>query len=181
MKKLTAILLLGLLLFNWCGYRLATAIMSQRASARLEARIDQKAYSESELVEVSIPLSVPYQLNQPEFERSYGEVEVDGRVYTHVMRKIENGHLILLCLPDEHREKIEKAGNDFYKNANGLDQIPGEKSGKSINKFNAGDFDDRLEQWDLSVLIISNNVNLQLSSSDLPQVELPVLVQPPDC
>lgn len=180
MKRLAAILLLALLLFNWCGYRLLTAIQSQIASSRLETRIDQEYYSIQDLVELRIPLEVPYQLNQADFERSYGEVEVDGRVYVHVKRKIENGHLILLCLPNENKEQIEKAGKDYFKGTNGLDQRAPEKSGKTHKQFSTGDYDDRLAQWDIATQLYSRQINQGHLSTNLPLTTIPVLVQPPE-
>lgn len=180
LKQLTAILLLALLLFNWCGYRLVTAIMSQKATLHLEKKIDRAQYEDSDLIELRIPLEVPYQLNQSDFERSYGEVEVNGRVYTHVKRRVEAGQLILLCLPNEHREQIEGAAQDFYKNTNGLDHLPGDKQGKAVQKYNSGDYDDRLPEWNLSQPGQLLTSFPKTSADALPQVVLLVPAQPPE-
>jgi hypothetical protein len=39
-----------------------------------------------------------------------------------VKRKIENGEVVLLCLPDKNKMQIEKAKEDFFKNTNDLAQ-----------------------------------------------------------
>ena len=54
LKKIAAILLLLLLAFNWYGYRIVIALMQQKADRRLEARIDNSDYDESQLVEISV-------------------------------------------------------------------------------------------------------------------------------
>lgn len=180
MRKVFAILLLSLLLFNWCGYRLVTSILSVQSSSTMEAMIDSEAYDESELVEVRVSLRVPYQLNQPDFERFYGEVEVDGRYYTYVKRKIENGQLVLLCLPNSHKEKIQAAGQDYYKNTNGLDHLPGEKKSNTVQKNTMGDFDDRLLHWDMNQLQVSVSLTAPACKEALSIVFFAVPVQPPE-
>ncbi len=145
-KKTAAILLLIMLFFNWYGYRIVMDILAAKADTRLEARIDNQEYAEEDLVEISIPLNIPYQINQPEFERHYGEVEIDGQVYSYVKRKVENGFLVLKCIPNESRQDIEQGGNEFFKKANGLDHSQPEKNSSGNQSFAKGFFgecDDR--------------------------------------
>jgi len=63
LRKIAAILLLLILLFNWVGYRLFSDFLMHRADIRLEARLDKNDFREDELVEIKIPLHLPYQLN----------------------------------------------------------------------------------------------------------------------
>ena len=86
MKKLAAILLVALLFFNWYGYRLITDYMQQRSDAQLEARLDQNDYDESQLIELRVPLNLPYHNDWTEFERYDGEVEIEGVHYKYVKR-----------------------------------------------------------------------------------------------
>ena len=144
MKKFAAISIIVLLVFNWYGYRFVTNLLTAQADQQLEARLDQADYNEEELIEVKIALNVPYQNVQSGFERHYGEVEVDGVFYTYVKSKVENGYLVLKCIPNESKQAIRQAGNDFYKNTNGLDQDqPGKKSDTQVSKASIGDFDDQ--------------------------------------
>ena len=46
MRKVIVILLLGLLLFNWTGYRLFTAWLEQSSSARQDAQLDDDEYED---------------------------------------------------------------------------------------------------------------------------------------
>jgi hypothetical protein len=71
-KKLAAICLLALLLFNVAGYRVLFSLLEQKATTRLENKIDAGNYSESQLVEIKIPLSMPY-YSDKDYESVYGE------------------------------------------------------------------------------------------------------------
>jgi hypothetical protein len=135
LKKIAAILLIVILSFNWYGYRIVTNILTKDADQQLEAQLDNNEYDESQLVEVRIPLNMPYQNNQMEFERHYGEMESGGKYYTYVKRKIENGVLVLLCIPNNSKEKIKSAGNDYFKTANGLDQNQPDKKQNNNSNF----------------------------------------------
>ena len=81
MKKLAAILLIVILFFNWYGYRIVTNILAKDADKQLEVQLDNNDYDESQLIEVRVALNMPYQNDQSDFERHYGEMEVDGKYY----------------------------------------------------------------------------------------------------
>ena len=135
MKKISAILLIALLSFNWYGYRIVMNILTKDADQQLELRLDNNEYDESQLVEVRVALNIPYQTEQSDFERHYGEITVDGKYYTYVKRKIEKGFLVLKCISNSSKEKIHAAGNDYFKMANGLDDNQQDKKQNSSNNF----------------------------------------------
>jgi hypothetical protein len=166
LKQTAAILILALLLFNWCGYRFVTSLMALRAEQEQEARIDDGHYEESDLFEVRIDLDVPYQLNQPDFERHYGEVEVDGRYYSYVKRKIENGQLVLLCIPNDKKTDVKAAGEEYYSKANGLQFPKSEKAASTAKKPMSADFDDRL--YSIYVADDNSSSNTQFISGTEP-------------
>ena len=91
MKKIASILLLGILLFNWCGYRWVINLVQQSADAKLEARLDRDDYDESQLIEIKVPVDMPYQSDWAGFERYDGEIEVNGIHYKYVKRKVQDG------------------------------------------------------------------------------------------
>jgi len=91
-------------------------------SQRLEARLDQNDYNESELVEMRVSLNLPYQNDQADFERVNGEIEIEGVHYSYVKRKIESGHLVLMCIPNEGKTKLETSKADYFKLINDLQQ-----------------------------------------------------------
>jgi len=131
LKRIASILLLAIFLFNWFGYRLLSDYLQHRADAALEAKLDQDNYDESQLVEMRIPLNLPYVTNHSDFERFDGEAEVGGIQYKYVKRKIERGELVILCLPNQAKTKLLSARDDFFKLVNDLQQTQNKKSGNS--------------------------------------------------
>ncbi len=132
MKKIAAILLLALLLFNWVGYKLLINYLQKKADRQLEARIDFNDYDESQLMEIRVSLNMPYQNTWTDYERHYGEIQIDGKYYTYVKRKIEDGYLILKCISNAQKQQLKKTSNDIFKINNGIDQ---EKNGKNSSPF----------------------------------------------
>ena len=122
MKKLTAIFLIIIFLFNIGGYRLWFYFEQQRSDKNVEVLLDKEQYNEAELLTIKMPLSLPYQSDTREFERVSGEINFNGKIYKYVKRKIEKGELVLLCLPDKDKMQLEKAQEDFFKNTNDLAQ-----------------------------------------------------------
>ena len=140
MKKLAAILLLALLLFNIAGYRILFNILEQKATARLENKIDAGSYSEEQLVEVQIPLSMPYYTDK-DYESVYGETDWNGKHYRYVKRKITNNTLYLLCLPHEEKNAIVTAKNEMTKSTNDLStDNPTQKQTPSVIKLLISDY-----------------------------------------
>ena len=124
----------------WYSFKL------QQADKQIEAVLDKETYNDKELITIKIPLLLPYQNDTKEFERISGEVNVNGKIYKYVKRKIENGEFVLLCLPDKNKMQIEKSKVDFYNNTNDLNQNSSKKSddSKSISfkKFSSEYYQD---------------------------------------
>lgn len=122
MKKPAAIFLLLIFLFNLGGYRLWYYFEQQRSDMRMAITLDNDEYDESDLVAIRIPLSLPYQTDWKEFERTDGEIELQGKIYKYVKRKVQNGELVLMCIPHHDKMQLNSAREDFFKYANDLAQ-----------------------------------------------------------
>jgi hypothetical protein len=115
MKKLAAILLLSIFVFNLFGYKLWLNYMEHKANLHLEAAMDNNQFNSEELVSVKKSLNLPYYNNTKEFTRMDGEIEVNGTFYKYVKCRIYNDSLELLCLPDMQKTKLVQAKDDFFK------------------------------------------------------------------
>jgi hypothetical protein len=91
--------------------------MEQKATQRLEEKIDAGQYSEAQLLEVKVPLQIPY-YSDTRYEACYGEIQLNGEYYRYVKRKITDGVLYLLCLPHKEKDNISVAKTDFAKAVN---------------------------------------------------------------
>lgn len=122
MKKLTAISFLLLFAFNWFGYRLYYDYLQHKTNENLEAAFDNDSYDESQLVELKIPVHLPYQTSWTSYQRYDGEINLNGTSYKYVKRKLSNDTLYLMCIPNTKKMRLETAKNDFYKISNDLAQ-----------------------------------------------------------
>jgi len=183
-RKIAAILLLCLLLFNWYGYRFVTNYLQHKADRQLESRIDLNDYNESQLVEIKVALDMPYQNNQSDFERHYGEIEINGKMYTYVKRKIEDGYLILKCIPNTAKQNLKNADNDMFNANNGLDQDHnGSKNSSPLNSITKSifsDYDDYSFKYNLNDFSASQKQFLLFGTSLFNSITLPVSEQPPE-
>lgn len=134
-----------MLLFNWCGYRWVINMIQERADSKLEAKLDNNDYDESQLIEIKVPINMPYQTSWADFERYDGAIEVNGIHYKYVKRKIENGQLVLKCIPNETKQRLQTARDDFFKLVNDLQQDHSAKKSNTntVIKSALGDYDQQ--------------------------------------
>ena len=145
LKKTTALFFITLFLFNLFGYRFVFTYMQQKASDQLEVKLDKSLYDESQLIELKVPMNLPYQTNWSAYQRYDGEIEVEGIIYKYVKRKVANDTLYLMCIPNTKKMNLETAKNDFFKLSNDLQNNDSKKSdnSKTISFKNLhGDYDE---------------------------------------
>ena len=153
MKRVASILLLGILLFNWGGYRLFTDWLEQNADTKLDTSLDAHTYNESDLISIKVAANLPYYTNSANYERVNGEIDIKGLHYKYVKRRLYNDSVELLCIPNIAKTGLENARNDFYRLANDL--VSNNSSSKKstgnhshVSKFSVQDFtDDHAFVW----------------------------------
>ncbi len=158
-------------------------VMTRDADQQLELQLDNNDYDESQLIEVKIALNIPYQKEESGFERHYGEIKVDGKSYTYVKRKIENGFLVLKCISNNAKEKIKTAGNDYFKRANGLEDNQQDKKQNNSNNFAKNfwsEYDGRETDFTIDIFMYLMNKAFLNSSSSLQNICLSSPGQPPE-
>lgn len=140
MKRLSAILFLSILLFNFYGYQLLINRLQYSEEARLEKKLDASEYGTNDLISIKTPLHLPYYTNSVSYERVYGSVNVNGVDYEYVKRRVYQDTLELLCLPNKAKTNLQSVKNDFVKMS--LDGTPIHKKGAGHNpiKISLPDF-----------------------------------------
>src|SRR6476469_3386491 len=106
LKKSAAIVLLALFGFNLFGYKLLIDILEQQASISLQHQLDLDQYDNNNLVEIKLPVNLPYLSNWADFEKYQGETEINGIHYKYVKRRLVNDTLILLCVRNEPKNQL---------------------------------------------------------------------------
>lgn len=183
MKKIAAILFLGILLFNGFGYRWVASFFDQKAAENLVALIDQEQYNASELISIKTPIGLPYYVNSAKFERIDGEMVIDGVVYQYVERRVFNDSLEIKVLPNQDRLHIKNAREDFYKLAQDIQKNGTDKKSvpinKSVQKFVAFDYLNDVADYSLKLLVSLNSTIGSDYSDCLLSNCLPVQLPPP--
>jgi hypothetical protein len=115
--------LLGMMLFNWFGYRWLAAFLEDFSKIELQAQLDRDQYDPAELVLIKIPAThLSYYNPSESFERVRGEVEIEGVLYSYVKLRLFNDSLELLCLPNQKATRLQTAKDDFFKLVNDFQQ-----------------------------------------------------------
>lgn len=183
MKRIAAISLLGLLFFNWYGYRILTAVLEEQSNNRLEARLDQHDYEETQLLEFRIPIQIPYQTDWTAFERYDADVEIAGVHYKAVKRKLLNGEMIVLCLPNKEKQFLQNARNDFFKLVNDLQHQGQDKSDSGHSKpahKGISDYQQEKNDWSIQQVAFCNTCTMAISTPVNTADFSRLPAQPPD-
>ncbi|MEO6230293.1 MAG: hypothetical protein ABJB11_15835 [Ferruginibacter sp.] len=134
MKKITAILLLGIFAFNLFGYRLIASYLENQENNKIEIALDENNYLNEALLSIRQPTNLPYYKNSTAFQRVDGEIEIEGVLYKFVKCRIYNDSLELLCIPNTGKMKIQAAKADFSKLASDFQQSNDTKKSPSHSK-----------------------------------------------
>jgi len=113
-KKTAAILLLGILTFNWLGYRFLTSYLEDRTNTAFNNRLDSDNYNESDLISIKVANNLPY-TNAKKFERVNGQIEIAGVQYNYVKIKVSADSLELLCIPNHDITQMQSSKDEFFK------------------------------------------------------------------
>jgi hypothetical protein len=140
LKKLIAIILLAIYLFNLGGYLLAFGLLINQSDDRFIARIDKNNYDDTHLVQIVIPLNLPYMQNTGGFERVDGSVEKEGVKYSYVKRRIYNDSLYILCLPNNERTSLVNQRTKYSAGVNDFEIAKKAKKSSAKNLVNAAEY-----------------------------------------
>ncbi len=134
--------------------------VQHKADTHFEIKLDNKEYDEAELIEIRVPVTLPYQTDWKEFERVSGEININGMHYKYVERKLEAGEMIYKCIPDTDKAKLLNARENFFKLVNDLQTQPDKKSNSQpTHSYKTFSFDycDKLTNWKFHALELPIN------------------------
>jgi hypothetical protein len=115
-KRFAAILIFMLLLFNWVGFQLYMTIAENRENGNIVTRLDNDQFSDADLISIKVPaVHLPPYVNEQQFERVNGQIEIGSRVFNYVKRRILQDSLEFLCIPNDQATLLRIAKYDFFK------------------------------------------------------------------
>lgn len=115
MKKLIAIFLVFLVLFNALGFYGLIIGLRYKTGLDLTERLDNEEYSEKETVTLKVPMALPYHIDSEVYERIDGEIEHEGEFYRLVKQRLEKDTLYIVCIKDHDSKRIKQALSDYVK------------------------------------------------------------------
>lgn len=182
-RKSAAILLLIIFLFNLVGYRILFDYAQKKSDAQVTTSLDTHQYNDADLITIKVPLSMPYQTVQSDFERIDGEINVSGKIYKYVKRRIVDGEMVLMCLPDHNKMRIEAAKGDFFKNTTDVEQNNASKkstNSKSSFKNLISEYIQHSFNYSVAYFNATANSNALMESITLPSFPHTPPVPPPN-
>jgi len=157
------------------------AYMEDKATARLEQKIDAGQYRDDQLLEIKIPISVPY-YTTTKFETYYGETQFNGEHYRYVKRKISGDTLYLLCLPHTEKDNLVAAKKDFINSVNDIqnNNTPEKQGQSSLIKILICKYvqQEKIEAGDLQIICLQKI--LSPDSYLISQFDPQSIAQPPE-
>lgn len=171
--------MLLILVFNFVGYKFVLQYLEQRSIQALNQNIDSSNYNERDLVEVTIPLQMPYYSDSKQ-EHIQGELSFGGMNYNYVKRQVINNILHIWCLPNVQKTKLQKLNQNVAKSvANNKNQDS--KQSFSITKSLDNDYEAPLNFGFLKEYIVSQTITIPVSNFDCKSLFIPQkTVKPPN-
>lgn len=85
-------------------------------------KLDLDAYDASQSVTITLPFSMPYGTDSPEFERVDGVIEYQGEFYRMVKQRYARDTVYIVCVRDHQKKRIRQAMSQYVKALAGSDQ-----------------------------------------------------------
>lgn len=102
-------------MFNIVGYKFVANYFMLKATKDLQVQLDQKQYSDADLIRFKFQSSLPYNTFSHDFESMEGNIDINGVNYQYVKMRFYNDSLEVLCIPNILNSTIKNTQNDFAK------------------------------------------------------------------
>jgi hypothetical protein len=160
--------MLMIFLFNVGGYYILLVGLEHHADQSLQKQLDAELYDEDELIELTIPMNLPYPVEEQSFQRMNGKFEHQGEHYKLVKQRFENNILYILCIKDHQHKKLVKSVHDYVKMVN--DTPSSSKKtlsffGKLVKDFEQSESDKLIHYYGWAAKISFNQPIFSLLSS----------------
>ena len=136
MKKGLAIIFLLVFLFNIGGYYVVFWGLRFHTDQKLSDRIEANLYQDDEVVELKIPVTLPYPIQEQDFQPVDGRFEHQGEHFKLIKHKFENDTLYVVCIRDLETRRLVSTIENYVEMANGFDgTAPDQKALNYLSKL----------------------------------------------
>jgi hypothetical protein len=119
------------------------------------ATLDQNNFKNIDLIELKLPLNIPYSIDRKGYERCDGQIELNGVHYNYVKRSVQNDTMYLYCLPNQQKTALSNSKAEYAKQSS---DIPSNKKSEQSTAKQTNilsEYNTRILQYNFSAL--SNN------------------------
>jgi len=138
-------------LFNLCGYSLLFNYFIHQSEQHFVQQLDLNNYHESELVEIIIPLHLPYMQSTQSFERIDGSIENNGVHYTYVKRKVQHDTMFIMCIANSQKTLLVKATSKYAGEVNDFATNKDDKKSSAKKISSSNEYHNIVSQYNFSV------------------------------
>lgn len=177
MKRFTTIVLLGLHLFYSGGYMLLFYFLIYQSDRFVEQQISKGYYNVRDLVEIKIPVHIPYGQNWIGYQPVSGQVQLQQGCYNYVKLKITNDTLYVMCVPNYRTTKLIQS-NIIY--ARQISDFPLTKKGSaSLKQLNIDQYNFNVVNYEIKPVVTQLETEYNKLFQFLPDAKAGSLDPPP--
>lgn len=180
MKKIFAIAMLLVLVFNMGGYMLLFQYFIKQSDNIANEQISRGLYKSSELVELKIPVRMPYVQEQRQYENISGHIELNGNSYNYVAMRMTRDTMFVKCIPNYEKTRLVSEKVIMGKEISDLplskkSNVPVMKKSDVDTDYNYSSF-----YYDLGAPIVAFNPSYLKTTPKIIHTYYSTLIQPPD-
>jgi len=150
LKRIFAIVLLSVHLFNLGGYALLYQYYIHQADAQMVREVYSRAINDSRFIELKIPVDMPTVTDQDDYQVVAGQIELKDAFYNYVKFKATRDTLYFICLPNKAKTRLVNANIITAKE---ISDVPVNKKGDTAaKKINS------LSEYNLQAFSYQHNV-----------------------
>ena len=174
MKKLLAIFLLSIHLFNMGGYHVLYQYFIYQSDKVMNEHIAKNEYNVHELVQVKIPVSMPGIDNETTYQSISGQIQFRQGCYNYVKLRLTSDTMFVMCVPNYEKTRLLNSNVICAKQLADLpvskhDNLPSiKKSGQEIYDFETFNFYLNSAVTDLRPLSVYKVLNLKTGMCEKP-------------
>jgi len=175
LKRLVAIVLLGIHLFSIGGYTLLYQYYIHQSDVQIVKEIFDNKVNDAKLVEIKVPVHMPTIQDWAEYEVIQGQIQLKDTYYNYVRLKMTRDTMYFVCIPNNVKTRLAKANVIAAKE---FSDVPLTKKGheapvkkiNSISDYNLQTFTYEYATVETDVKPVKGNV---LFAIDKPFIESP--------
>ncbi len=106
------------------------------------ASLDDNKYNEADLVQIKLPLNIPYTVDRKGYERCDGQIVLNGVHYNYVKRSVQNDTMYLYCVPNQQKTALSNSKTEYARQAIDLPsgkktELPAAKRNNVLSEYNS--------------------------------------------